>query len=120
MFFLMIVVEWAAQQVYAVKKMKGARSTNHPTSGGPPVSPYNNRIMELLNCVGVGAAQQLFAFTFEMIGVLTDVGGNAHRSIHASREQITNAPSGLRACVRAAACVVLTVTRHLLLSMCAR
>jgi len=68
MFFLMIVLEWAAQQIYAVKKMKAAAPTQTPK-----VSPYSNRIVELLNCVGVGAAQQLFAFTFDAIGVLTDV-----------------------------------------------
>jgi len=68
MFFLMIVVEWIAQQIYTVKKRKSA-----PPSAPVTISPYNNRIVELLNCVGVGAAQQLFAFTFEMIGVLTDV-----------------------------------------------
>lgn len=71
MFFIMIAVEWIVQQLYTKKKLKEAPPVT--ASGTPPVSPYNNRIMELLNCVGIGAVQQLFSFTFELIGVITDV-----------------------------------------------
>lgn len=67
MFFILIVIEWCAQQLYTRKKIKEA------PDDWKAAPPYNNRIMELLNCVGVGAAQQLFAFTFELIGVVTDV-----------------------------------------------
>jgi hypothetical protein len=73
MFFLMIVLEYICQQLLNIHTRNQQAAAREAAGEAPLKSPYSFRINELLNCVGVGAAQQLFSFTFDVIGIVSDV-----------------------------------------------